>query len=191
MGWSDIQKQAQDITIYWLGWQLLDLVRLSATGLLVSAAGWVLSQWRNSGWQGEFRGALLALSALTIVLAFLTPRSALPQSGQAGVSHLSTPIQMTTVVTPQPRNEYQNEMDIKETIATAEKLGFLFSQTPNTTLVITAPPENDVFKRDFEALVLAASRWNGKDSCIIEPAPPNLAADLDSGMPESPRIKES
>ena len=51
-----------------------DWLRPVAWWAAVSAAGWLITWWQRWRWQREFRGAAIALTTLTFILALLTSR---------------------------------------------------------------------------------------------------------------------
>ncbi|SIO55904.1 hypothetical protein SAMN05443247_08152 [Bradyrhizobium erythrophlei] len=99
----------------------------------------------------------------------------------------ATPIEIpnpTPLPTAVPTGmQYRNEMSLKAALATSAKLAMLFSAIPGMTFVITAPPENELFKNDFYALIVATCQREPSAKCIIEPAP-DPKVDIDAGIPD-------
>jgi hypothetical protein len=67
----DLGHELQSLTVWYLGWTLLDLAKPFATSAVLMLAAWIISRYRQSEWQRELRGAFFAIGLTTVgILSF-------------------------------------------------------------------------------------------------------------------------
>jgi hypothetical protein len=158
-----------------------DWLKPAANLAIVSAIGWLITRWRQWRWQREFRGATIALIALTVAMVLLSSHPNKP---------LATPASQATPATSiSKESEYRNQLSLLQTTNLTYRLSKLFEQNRPLVFVITAPLGSGAFELDFNVLIREACQRAGNSACmILYPLDPNHAADTGIPEPQYPGI---
>jgi hypothetical protein len=130
MDWGWWTQKVEDIILSWTGSLVLDWLRASAAGAVLTAAGWLMARYREWSWQRELKGAMIGFIAMTIVLALVhrgpTGTSAIPLQ-TANPAHVAEAEAPTPSPTPHVLNFDQTvALTAAFTRAGNEGLGVLY-----------------------------------------------------------------